>query len=290
MCKIFLNHAYIVVGHKIFQALRSSEFFMNDFANVDYKTSVAVNLPKPWTGLYLRGKNTYLEIFDEFDGRQTGDYGFGFGIEEIGGLKKLYPDIKSHYPNLIMGDFQQPIDASITKPTASDKLFTSFKYILFPKIPNELSAQHLDTFIMEYTPEVFDIKNLPSRSNQENDISRNRYNSKSWNPQRYLLDIESITVSLETEVFDKFTKTLATFLHHDEKNPSIDSTNNTISFKGEDFTLHLQKTDALQPLNFSISMSLKKPVDQRKVYTFDQAQLVLETNGKAILSFAPESR
>src|SRR5581483_4866983 len=141
MSKIFFNHAYVVVGPKIFQALRASSFFTKDFAHVEYKTSSSVNLEKPWTGLYLRGKHTYLEIFEEFDGRQVGDYGFGFGIEEIGGLSKLYPDIKADYPELIMGDFQQPVDSKIIKPTTLDKLFTSFKYILFPKIASETSEK-----------------------------------------------------------------------------------------------------------------------------------------------------
>lgn len=284
--RIFLNHAYVVAGPKIFNAMQNSAFFMQRFARVDHKTFTSPTLPAPWTGLYMRGRQTYLEIFSEFHGRKVGDYGFGFGVERIGDLEKIYPAIKAAYPSATMGNFQQPVaEVSSRTKDCKEEFFTSFKYILLPKIPSATSAEHIDTFIMEYVPESFKVRDLPSTSNQpKQDISRLRYNSKMWDSNAHLDDIVSLTVALEPEVCHSFSRVLGAFLAR--KMESSKQSDDKISFQGEGFDIHLKSVKNVKPLNYTIHMTLLKPVSEPVVHPLDQARLALEQD-KATLNFAP---
>ena len=57
------NHFYVTVDRPTFEAIRQSKWLREEFANVSVSTHASgVN---QWTGIYVSGVGTYVEIFCE---------------------------------------------------------------------------------------------------------------------------------------------------------------------------------------------------------------------------------
>jgi len=275
--KLYLNHVFVVVGSEIFNALKNSSYFMNTFANVEFKRNSAKGLGE-WEALYVRGKNTYIEIFEEFRGHKVGDYGFGFGTESKGDLDKFYLALKSSYPKITKGEFIQSITEQTTVKNTKTE-FKCFDYLLFSNICSDNSGRCISPWLMEYTEETFEIRDSIGQYEKDN-VSRARYNSKNWNPHAQLLDVTSLAVALEPEIIDIFANIMQTLLGGNSKRSKG---SDDPLFVGADFKLEL-RSKSPQLLNFTIEMALTKPITAEETHIFDNAKLTLKEN-RAILSF-----
>lgn len=259
---IFLNHFYIVVGTAIFKALQKSEFFTKEFANVEVKSFSSQGIGE-WEGLYLRGKDTYVEFFAAHGDRKLGDYGFGFGVESKGDLDKIFDKIKEHVPESYRGIFQ-----------FDGQKYPSFNYIHFPFIQSSNSEKHIDIFVMEYTETIFKIRPKSTKNYRADDISRERYNASFWNPNAYLENITSISMETEPAVIDKFIKFLQLLFEVSahENSLGLQVTNNTVTIDFNGFQLNLKKSSKQQSLNLTIEMNLCKRIDEKQTLVIATAE------------------
>lgn len=84
----FLNHCYAVVDAETARAIEDSEA-LGSFASFEVHTTRLAN-GDHWTGRYLHGAHTYLEIFGPDDGGgPAGATGVGVSADRQGGLQEL---------------------------------------------------------------------------------------------------------------------------------------------------------------------------------------------------------
>lgn len=231
---------------------------MTQFANVEHKVNRAIGIGE-WEALYVRGQNTYLEIFEQFSGRNIGDFGFGFGFDEPNQIDSFYLDIQTTYPTVNQGNFIRPEDP-----------YPLFKYIELPDIKSSFSTQMIDPFIIQYTDDTFKLQKTKGDF-PLNDVSRRRYNSASWNPNAYLADVTGIHLKLERDVLNSFAALLGDL--------------NFIEDNRGTFGISFEEKSVAHPLNCRISMSLTKPVEQKKEIQLTADARLIMNDATAVLVF-----
>ncbi|MEG8276839.1 DUF5829 family protein [Streptomyces sp. AHA2] len=163
---LFHNHAYGVLDRETADAIEHSAY-LRDFANFQVRTTTGVD-GQTWTGRYLMGRETYVELFGVGDvpGKDgtLGAAGLGVSAERKGGLEQVIARLREEgVPDPVR--FRQTRDFGDGVPVPwFDAVFTTGEYDLF------------GAWGMEYLPEYF----ADPRSNTEpaaypGDVGRERY-------------------------------------------------------------------------------------------------------------------
>lgn len=163
---LFYNHAYGVLDRETADAIETSAY-LKKFANFQVRTSTGAG-GQTWTGRYLMGRETYLELFGVGDlPGQDGNFGsggMGISTEHAGDMATVVQRLKAlGVANPV--EFQQTRDFGDGVPIPwFDAYFTTEQYDAF------------GAWAMEYAPTYFD----DPRSNTDpasypGDVSRERY-------------------------------------------------------------------------------------------------------------------
>ncbi|RSS68517.1 hypothetical protein EF918_28200 [Streptomyces sp. WAC06614] len=168
---LFYNHAYGVLDRETADAVEHSAY-LRDFANFQVRTTTGSG-GQTWTGRYLMGRETYLELFGVGDlpGQDgtLGAGGMGLSTERAGDLATVTTRLRDQgVPDPVT--FRQTRDFGDGVPVPwFDAVFTSGQYEAF------------GPWAMEYLPEYF----ADPRSNTEpaaypGDVGRERYLSDGY--------------------------------------------------------------------------------------------------------------
>lgn len=86
--EVKFNHLYIVLSQADFEAVRTSEFLLNQFAASDQGFPKFLPVDGQTQSIYLRGRDTYIELFgpDNKFGEPVGKIGVGWSVEKVGEL------------------------------------------------------------------------------------------------------------------------------------------------------------------------------------------------------------
>src|SRR5690242_8434042 len=91
----FFNHAYGVLDQPTADAIESSAY-LREFANFEVRTTIGGG--QTWKGRYLRGRETYLELFADGDlpGQDVaeGSAGLAISTDRRGGLPAIVADLR----------------------------------------------------------------------------------------------------------------------------------------------------------------------------------------------------
>lgn len=93
--EIEFNHLYITLDSETLESIATSEFICQDFSTMSRDTVQADE--ESWTGIYLRGKHTYLELFapEGVKGLREGFSGIGFNTKQVGQIDIIDERLKS---------------------------------------------------------------------------------------------------------------------------------------------------------------------------------------------------
>jgi hypothetical protein len=174
MIPIELNHIYFVVDRETYDAIRKSEFVQSLVSTYEQKNSA--DNQAGWEGFYLRGKNTYVEIFYPQERYPyTGISGIGMGVDEPGGIDRIAYELKDSWQGLQKGQF-----ARNGKPW--------FDYLA---VKDSYFAGKNSFWIMEYASSYF--------SENSQDVSRAHYNERKYDPTKPLVNIVEFSIALPKE-------------------------------------------------------------------------------------------
>ncbi|MFS8099727.1 DUF5829 family protein [Lentzea alba] len=162
---LFYNHAWGTFDRSTADAIEHSAY-LREFADFEVRTTTGVD-GSVWTGRYLRGRETYLEIFGIGDvGGQDGELGaagLGLSTERDGDIGTIKSRLTAagHTPI----EFLQTRDFGDQKPVPwFDALFTFEKYDRF------------GAWAMEYRDEYFaDPRGNTQPARFPGDVGRERY-------------------------------------------------------------------------------------------------------------------
>jgi uncharacterized protein DUF5829 len=142
---LFFNHAYGVLDRETADAIEHSDF-LREFANFQVRTTTGSG-GETWTGRYLMGRETYLELFGVGDlpGQDgtLGSGGLGVSVERAGDLTTVLDRLRAE--GITPVEFQQTRDFGDGVPVPwFDAVFTSETYDAFGAWAMEYEQTYLD--------------------------------------------------------------------------------------------------------------------------------------------------
>ncbi|MEV0218039.1 DUF5829 family protein [Streptomyces sp. NPDC050704] len=190
---LFYNHSYGVVDRETADAIEHSAY-LRDFANFHVNTTTGAD-GQTWTGRYLLGRETYVELFGVGDiaGPEgtLGSTGLGVSTERAGDLGTVTERLKDE-------GVADPVEFFQTRDFGDGVRVPWFDAILTTSESDAFGA-----WAMEYRPEYF----ADPRSNSEppsfpGDVGRERYLTDSYQ-NRLMRDVTSVRFAVtESDLAD----------------------------------------------------------------------------------------
>ncbi|GHE78345.1 hypothetical protein GCM10017786_04990 [Amycolatopsis deserti] len=161
---LFYNHAYAVVDRQTADAVEHSAY-LRDFASFEVRTTTGGGVT--WTGRYLKGRETYLELFGVGDlpgtDGQFGSAGTAVSTEHAGDLGTVRQRLQDQGVTPV--DYRQTRDFGDGAPVP-----------WFDTVRAAPAYQAYDGWAMEYLPEYFaDPRSNTEPASSPDDVSRERY-------------------------------------------------------------------------------------------------------------------
>ncbi|ATY13181.1 hypothetical protein CU254_24125 [Amycolatopsis sp. AA4] len=189
---LHFNHSYGVLDRETADAIEHSAY-LKDFANFQVRTTTGAGGEK-WTGRYLMGRETYLELFGVGDvpGKDgdLGSAGLGVSVEHAGQLSTVVQRLRdAGVANPVQ--FLQTRDFGDGKPVPwFDAVLTTDQYDAF------------GAWGMEYRPEYFaDPRGNTGPAQYPGDVSRNRYLSDDYRNHQ-MRDVTGIRLGVTARDLD----------------------------------------------------------------------------------------
>ncbi|GLP68037.1 hypothetical protein TUSST3_46590 [Streptomyces sp. TUS-ST3] len=182
---LFYNHSYGVLDRETADAIEHSDY-LKDFANFLVRTTTGTG-GQTWTGRYLMGRETYLELFGVGDisgpDGTLGSAGLGLSTERDGDLATVTERLRNEGVTPI--DFLQTRDFGDGVPVPwFDAVLTATEYDAF------------NAWAMEYRPEYFaDPRSKTEPPSFPGDVGRERVLSDDYSTH-LMRDVTSIRVAV----------------------------------------------------------------------------------------------
>jgi hypothetical protein len=183
---LFYNHAYGVLDRETADAIANSAY-LREFANFQLRTTTGAG-GQTWTGRYLLGHETYLELFGEGDlpapDDNFGSTGMGLSTERAGDLATVVQRLTA------MG---------IANPVEFDQTRDFGDGVPVPWFTAVFTTDQYDRFGawgMEYRPEYFaDPRSDTEPPNYPGDVGRERYLSDGYR-DHLMRDVSGIRLAV----------------------------------------------------------------------------------------------
>jgi hypothetical protein len=183
---LFYNHSYGVLDRETADAIEHSAY-LRDFANFQVRTTTGAG-GEVWTGRYLMGRETYLELFGVGDvpGQDgtLGSTGLGLSTENSGELATVAERLREQGVADPI-EFRQTRDFGDGVPVPwFDALLTTAQYDAF------------GAWAMEYLPEYFaDPRGNTEPAGHPGDVGRERYLSDDYR-DHLMRDVTSVRLAV----------------------------------------------------------------------------------------------
>ena len=260
MSNVFFHFVHPIIDENTYNEIKKSDFLKNEFCNGQEKTHSSANLS--WTGFYLTGINTYIQIFNNKDKQNLqklgcGSVGINFLVDKKEDLDKLTELFKQKYSAPIKtGLFEKKVDGALIPWIHS--------------IDNELSD--FDSSIMAYHKDYLKYKNV--EFSEKTGITREQYNKTCnavpYDKTKLFKDIEEITALLSDDVMSKFLEQL-TLLGY-----AINKEGDCTVCRGPGIIFNLKKSIDQSCKLLKLGMSLNRSVSVQQVYNLGNSKLELE--------------
>lgn len=175
---VVINHSMVTVDADTYQKIRTDAWLNKEGAFVT--TSTSSDGKRTWTGCYIYGTDSYIELFSPGPQSKEGECGVGFATPTVGGAATIYADFvaspfgkRSHLEEMNLGSptNQLPCAHTVSYDGQDDT--------------------KLNVWLMEFRKEFYDRRQLPVGSPYKDVIDS--YHRGMPNP--FMLgDIQSITV------------------------------------------------------------------------------------------------
>ncbi len=255
----YFSHCFLVLDTNTFRAIETSSFLRDSFAFAPIITSTVNGGKQSYTGLYLFGCQTYLEMFKSEKKQPVGACGIGLQVEKPGGLKILVDSFKK-YLNL-------SYDSRSRKANDGIEYLYAYKTDLYG---NEKNMEQLfSSWIME-----FDTSFMRSKFTLKyhNDITRETFQQNRFRKDLYLKDVKKLIVYLPETDKQSFIN-IASRMH-----AIIIRNHRGIIISYDNFEMEIRKASKTKKGIRSIEMSLNRQKKGQMDYHFAKSSLHFKKN------------
>jgi hypothetical protein len=271
---VHLNHIYTYVDANTLNAIARSEFMQNEFSAMEVST-IAAGDDRTWTGIYLTGANTYIELFSPSRAplslERVGDTGIGLSVENVGDIERVAKCLEKFGGTGISSLFERKVDGNRVP------WFWNLPLVGFP----EGEAEPFCAWVMEVDRDFLKRSRGSLRADEEG-ISRKQYNAAKFQPTRFMKDIDEVTLALNEFESVSFGRQLVALGYALEIRDGVDT------LIGPDITFRLIKASPVARGVTQLKISLLKERIDPEILTFGQgATLHFGADRTAIMSFSP---
>ena len=264
-----LNHFLTVLDSATYKAIREDPFLRKEFAVTEERTTTRTDIS--YTGLYFYGDSTYFEFFD-IDTQplgKLGDSAIAFGVDQIGTLEPINPELESHFS----------VGPAITREFRGKQV--PWFHMAVPKL---FPDSGLRIWIMEYHPQ-FLVEWNPRPGPTESGVGRGeilqRYTHvlKGRPSQPYLKNVTALTLAVDDSTRSRLIDLCKVFGYgaRVEARAAV--------LEGPEIELHLiPQTSQLRGLQ-EIAMSVNRRPDRTEFRFGARSLLRFEEDGLARWSF-----
>ncbi|MFH8659966.1 DUF5829 family protein [Streptomyces afghaniensis] len=272
---LFYNHAYGVLDRETADAIEHSGY-LRDFANFQVRTTTGAG-GQTWTGRYLMGRETYLELFGIGDvpGKDgtLGAGGMGVSAEREGDLATVVARLRE----LGISDpveFRQTRDFGDGVPVPwFDAVFTTEEYDLF------------GAWGMEYRPEYFaDPRSKTEPAAHPGDVGRERYLPDAYR-DHLMRDVTGVRLAVTARDLANTLPLLKAGGFAVRSLPGGGAV-----AKGGGTTLRFDAVPLDQVGLRQVEMSLNRPVSYRHEERIGHSALVVGPGSRAVWTFGEQDR
>lgn len=260
------SHISLAVDDKTFAGLQASNFLLNEFAGTKVK-SMTVDGGESWTGVYIYGRNSYLEIYPEEEGFPAGSCSIALEVSRKGDLKKIREKLEE-----IWGTSLGKIE--LRSKVTDDHETPWFHYLdLYDFVGSDVLAP----WLLEWDPE--EIKRYFKKPiSALVDDQGKRYDDPSFNAERIFENFIEINAALKRSELDAWSRFLSALgFKRSEKGK-------TVRFIRSDLTFNFSidsKTDKIE-----LKLSLVREYTGKEEYNFgDTLKLKFKGDKTASLFF-----
>ncbi|MGW1270832.1 DUF5829 family protein [Streptomyces sp. NPDC002491] len=271
---LFYNHSYGVLDRETADAVEHSDY-LSDFADFQVRTTTGTG-GQTWTGRYLMGRETYLELFGVGDiaGRDgaLGSAGLGLSTEREGDLATVAERLRSE-------GVADPVEFLQTRDFGDG--------VPVPWFDAVLTTAEYDAFgawAMEYRPEYFaDPRGNTEPASFPGDVGRERYLGDGYRT-RLMRDVTSVRLAVtEGDLADTVPLLRAGgFVVRDV-------TGGGVVAECGGTTIRLDPVPRDQAGLRRVDMSLNRPVADRHVERIGHSTLVVGPGSRAVWTFADDA-
>jgi hypothetical protein len=234
--KVYLNHFFIIVDQKTYEALKSSAFLRDKFAVFEERTTASGS--QTWSGLYFYGKSTYLEFMspESLTGQHVGDCSIALGVENQSDTDTL---MKKTFDKSLL-----PLERAVLYRESGGQKVPWF-HLVEPKKKTE--SPWFESWVMEYHEDFLHAwcsDAVKTRNNTRRESILNCYRQrleKDGHAQPKLLeDFIGLTVALPPDDYEQFSKWLAALGYRSVKK------NDGLLFSGPEIHIEIRHATSLQ--------------------------------------------
>jgi hypothetical protein len=268
---LFYNHSYGVFDRETADAIEHSDY-LREFANFQVRTTTGTG-GQTWTGRYLMGRETYLELFGVGDvaGQDgtLGSAGLGLSTERAGDLATVTARLK---------------DEGVTDPVEFLQTRDFGDGVPVPWFDAILTTTEYDAFgawAMEYRPEYFaDPRGNTEPPSSPGDVGRERYLSDDYRTH-LMRDVTSVRIAVTEGDLADTVPLLRAGGFAVRTLPGGD-----VVAEGGGTTIRLDPVPRDQAGMQRITMSLNQPVKYRHVEQLGHSTLTVGPGSRAVWTFA----
>ncbi|WP_211440739.1 DUF5829 family protein [Collimonas humicola] len=264
-----MNHVIVHVDGPTRSAIAQSAFLKNEFAAFEAGT-VVIEDGGGWSGLYIDGEQTYIEIFGPLpDDASGGAAGVCLGVDQAGGLEDACTALQES------GHMPSP---DLVKRQFDGQEIPWFRYVDLVD-----SGASFTSCIMEYDKDFLRLSR-PGMNAGQDGISRKQYNAARFRPERYLKDISEVTLALAPLDLALFGSQLAALGYVET------SAGGARTFCGQELKFHLVQSYASVCGVIALKLNLLKKKEGEKIYCFGAGSaLHFDAEFSATWTFGPAS-
>ncbi len=187
--EVMLNHLYLVLNQEDFNAVRSSDFLVNQFAASDQGLPKFLPVDETCQAIYLRGSETYLELLgpDNKFGEPVGKFGIGWSVEKVGEIDSVEKILTDESPDTFIRSLSQ-WDFDREDPV-------HWYHSLFRKQPALAKAVWwFSEYHVDFIPTLY-----PGPSINDERIARRDFLASRYDSTKILKNLTSLTMELPNE-------------------------------------------------------------------------------------------
>jgi len=275
---VFLNHIYTILDENTYEEIKKSEFLKNTFCQCQEHTCAGVDendsgTNLSWTGLYLIGEHTFIELFGQKDQSklqavQVGNIGLKFSVDREEDLEKILETFKQK--------FAANVFDGLYKRTADNEAVPFFYYVceanMFPQIDLTIMAYHHDCLKKtgitqeDYNKKYEKLFNRTSASARSTSMESLFYFDKN----KLFKDIEEITLLVSNDIKTKLVEQLLLLGY------TCQETEGCVICHGPSIIFTLKSSENQECKLLKLYMSLNYAVSGIQTYKLGSCTITLE--------------